>query len=262
MERHMPKRLKIGDIIDGKYTIVEAFEPGGMGLVFKVRSTEGKVRALKVCRETEDDDVRRFKREVRIMKKIKHPNVITVVDDNLDHDPPYFVMCLARASLASESAEYVDDEQRVLDALEQICKGLQAIHNSDVVHRDIKPANALVLKDGTIVVADLGLSKLNDRDSTILTMSRAIVGTEAYLAPEQRMPKGSREADQRTDIYQVGKTLYELLTGRNPAFIDVSDVPPGLARIIKRSTREDPSERYQTVGELMDARYPRHPCNP
>jgi len=135
----------------------------------------------------------------------------------------------------------------------QMCKGVQAIHTADGVHRDIKPANALMMEDGSIVVADLGLAKMNSRDTTILTQVLAVVGTQVYVAPEQRLPEGSREADARTDVYQLGKTLYELVTGISPAMIDSTKLLPGLKMIIRRATQEDPSDRYQSVSSMMDA---------
>lgn len=139
-----------------------------------------------------------------------------------------------------------------LTAFLELCEGVQAIHAAGMVHRDIKPDNALII-DGRVVVADLGLAKFIDRDTTILTQTQAVVGTEMYLAPEQRFSGGSRDADGRTDIYQLGKTLYQFLTNLEPAIMDMSKVPPGLAFAIRKATKENPNERYQTIGQLIDA---------
>jgi eukaryotic-like serine/threonine-protein kinase len=250
----MPRPPVIGDTIDEKYEIIEAFEPGGMGLVFKVRSiTTEKLRALKLCKFSDTDMCRRFAREVRMMQKIDHPNVVRILAAGLEHEPPYFVMPLAMNSLADEIGELKEDENKAIGAFLEICKGVVAIHEAGVVHRDIKPANALRLKDGTIAISDLGLAKLVERDTTILTQTHMIVGTDAYLAPEQRLPDGSRHADEKTDVYQLGKTLYEFVTGRTPAFIGLSGLPPGMARIIRRATREDPAERFASVADLVTA---------
>lgn len=111
----------------------------------------------------------------------------------------------------------------------------------------------MVLVDGTVVVTDLGLVKLDPRDTTVLTQTAAFLGTRMYCAPEQLIPGGARKADARTDIYQLGKTLYELLTGESPALMDLDRLPRGLAYVIERATREQPSKRYQSVGQLIDA---------
>src|SRR5690606_23188988 len=91
------------------------------------------------------------------------------------------------------------------------------------------------------------------RVTTVLTRTQTIVGTEMYLAPEQRLPGGSRDADQRTDIYQLAKTLYQFLTGEEPILMDMNKLPPGLAHVVRKATREHPSERYDNIGQLIDA---------
>ncbi len=109
------------------------------------------------------------------------------------------------------------------------------------------------LQNGSVVVSDLGLAKLDERDTTIITQAAQFLGTRAYCAPEQLLPGGSRDADTRTDVYQLGKTLYETLTGESPALIDQSRLPRGVGYIVERATRDQPDQRYQTVGALMDA---------
>jgi serine/threonine protein kinase len=155
--------------------------------------------------------------------------------------------------VADQMDELKSNEGRALQAFEQICHGVSAIHASGCVHRDIKPFNALRFPDGSIRVADLGLSKVDPRDTTTLTQTSVLLGTRAYCAPEQLLPAGSRDADQRTDICQLGKTLYELLTGQSPALLDLTRLPNGLAHIIRKATKDNPDERYQSLGALMDA---------
>ena len=105
--------------------------------------------------------------------------------------------------------------------------------------------------DGTVAVSDMGLSKLESRDTTILTQTFAIMGTMAFAAPEQ---VGSfRDADAKTDICQLGKTLYYLMTGQLPGIMDFSLLPPGLGYIVQKATRTNPTDRYGTVAELLDA---------
>ncbi len=245
--------LKPDYIVNKRYQITEIIGRGGMGIVAKaIFLDSGSEVAIKFCHLVGDDALRRFAREIRIMRTIKHHHVIPILRVGLKHSPPYFVMPLAESSCAAKLTEYSNNEEAAIRAFLEMCEGVQAIHTSGAVHRDIKPDNALIL-DGRIVLSDLGLAKLADRDSTILTQTRAIVGTDMYLAPEQRFVGGSRDADIRTDIYQLGKTLYQLVSGLEPALVDFSKTPPGLAHVIRRATREQPNERYQSVGQLVDA---------
>lgn len=119
-------------------------------------------------------------------------------------------------------------------------------------HRDIKPQNALIMADGRIVVADFGLVKFLDRDTTLLTKTDMCVGTEMYMAPEQFLPGGSRDATSFTDIYQLGKTLYQLYTGQYPAVLSSDDIPANLWYIIQKATKQKPSDRFTDVAELID----------
>src|SRR5260370_37766076 len=116
-------------------------------------------------------------------------------------------------------------EERVLGVFGQICSGVGALQASGTSHRDIKPANVLRFAGGRIAVADFGLAKLDTRDSTILTQTGAFYGTFAYSAPEQHLPAGTREADVRTDICQLGKMLYHMLTGKSPVLIEHDALP-------------------------------------
>src|SRR5262249_30205037 len=118
---------------------------------------------------------------------------------------------------------------------------------------DIKPANILRFSSGRVAVSDLGVAKLAERDTTVLTRTRAVVGTWAFLAPEQFLPAGSRQADARTDIYQLGKVLYRLLTCRPPALIEPAYLPKGLAHVLLRATSVTPDDRYRDLGEFLDA---------
>lgn len=245
--------FEINEEIDSKYRVIEELGRGGMGSVLKVLdlSTNQEV-ALKYCLEADDSTKRRFAREVRIMSSIQNQHVMPVIDSNLDYTPPYFIMPIAENSIVAE----IERELSEVDALnlfQNICLGVQVIHNSDASHRDLKPDNILRMHNGNIVISDMGLAKFLSRDSTILTDTMVEVGTRAYSAPEQQIPGGSRDADERTDIFQLGKILYELLTGDHPALIDPTLLPVGLRHIIGRATEQQPDMRYQRVGELMDA---------
>ncbi len=245
--------MKPGTIVNKRYEVIERIGRGGMGTVLRCRRlSDDLIIALKYCHLKDTAALRRFAREVRSMRELAHPHVVSVLSMSLKHVPPYFVMPFADESCASKLPEYAANESLALDAFLELCQGVQAIHGAGMVHRDLKPDNALIL-NGAIVVADLGLVKPVNRVTTVLTETKMIVGTEIYLAPEQRLPGGSRDADHRTDVYQLGKTLYQFLTGKEPVLMDMASVPSGLAHVIRKATREHPDERYHNVGQLIDA---------
>ncbi|MFO0909340.1 MAG: serine/threonine-protein kinase [Isosphaeraceae bacterium] len=262
LERRRPARetddgrivgFEPGAVIDGKYRVVREIGSGGMGAVVAVESVvDGHQYALKWCR-LGGVWIKRFAREVRLMRRVRHPHVVPVLDANLDATPPYFVMPLAETSLVEALPNLVGRETEALAIFRQVCLGVRAIHESGIVHRDIKPANVLRLANGRYAVSDLGVAKLATRDTTALTQTRAVIGTFGFLAPEQFLPAGSRRADVRTDVYQLGKVLYQILTGRPPALIEPAAVPKGLEHILLRATSPIPEDRYRNLGELLDA---------
>ncbi len=246
-------RYTVGHTINNKHEVLELLGEGGMGCVVRVRrKKDGRELALKYCHLRDPVSLKRFRREVRIGKAIKRPHVMPIVAWNLKHDPPYFLMPLADGRVSDNLADYAADEDKAVSAFLEICAGVHGIHLDGAVHRDIKPDNAMIV-GGKIVVSDLGLAKPEDRDTTILTESLRFLGTRMFAAPEQWEPGGARDADQRTDVYQLGKTLYNMLTAEWPSLMDPSKLPRGLAHIVRKATKDQPRDRYQTVGELIDA---------
>ncbi len=206
MEPSEPYLFEIGDTIDGRYLVRDQLGNGGMGAVLRVEDQVAhETLALKYCKPGQNR--RRFAREVRLMERIQSPHVIPISGSNLDHEPPYFVMPLAERSLESDLPLLLGDEPTALEIFRQVCLGVQDLHGRGVFHRDLKPANVLRLADGRMVVCDLGLARSENRDTTVLTRSIGWIGTEAYLAPEQRQPGGSHNADARKDVYQLVKVL-------------------------------------------------------
>lgn len=243
----------LGDLIDDRFAVRGVIGQGGMGQVLRVESrADRRIYALKYCRLS-GEERKRFSREVRLMGKVRHRHVVPVLDANLRHEPPYFVMPLAECSLEAELARARGDEPRALAIFRQIGLGVRALHDSGIVHRDLKPANVLRFEGNRFVVADLGLAKCASGDTTGLTRTRTVLGTFAFLAPEQLLPAGSRRADARTDIFQLGKVLYQLLTRLSPALIDPTMLPGGLSHIIERATSPNPNGRYRSLGEFLDA---------
>lgn len=246
-------KIRIGDKIDSRYVINKKINEGGFGEVYEATDlfTDNEV-ALKFCTRNEPDMQRRFAREIRIMENIDHPNVMKVLDYNLEGDMKYFVMPLAKYSLDYLSDFLVRDQANTLNIFLRVCKGLTAIHSTGNIHRDIKPQNILVTFDNQVVVSDFGLGKFEERDSTIITDSRDFMGTEAYAPPEYMVRGGVINADVRGDVYQLGKTLYYLLTGKEPFLIERNLLPKGLENIIAKATKQDPHSRYASVSELAD----------
>lgn len=255
----MSYRYKQGNQI-GEYVILQELGQGGMGEVYRVvRAGDLQAAdfgddidefALKVCLSDELEERRRFAREVRAMELVNHKNVVPILDHALEHDPPYFVMPLARGSLLDEVGKLSHLE--ALEAFEQMCEGVVAAHEAGIVHRDLKPHNALRMPDGTVAVCDFGLVKIEPRDTTILTKTLYQLGTPLYMAPEQHIPGAARDADARVDVYALGVTVSQLVIGNwpHPPFTD--GISTGLARVIKRATdRRD--KRYDTVAQMLDA---------
>ncbi|WP_435020246.1 serine/threonine-protein kinase [Tundrisphaera sp. TA3] len=250
-------RYHPGDVIDRRFVVVAKLGAGGMGTVLKVldRSAE-KERALKFCHQA-GDERKRFKREVKIMQQVSHDHVVPVAFANLDHDPPFFVMPLAIGCLDDEIATLRRDETAALAAFKEACLGIAALHASGAVHRDLKPKNLLRFRfgqrDSWVAVSDLGLAKLEYGDSTALTETTDKLGTWEYAAPEQFELGGTRDSDARTDIFQLGRLLYHFVTGRTPMALELSLLPRGLDHIVRKATNLLPNNRYQSVGQLLDA---------
>lgn len=244
-----PPRFSVGHIIDRRFRVIASIAEGGMGAVLRVfDAITSTAVALKYCMEP--DDYTRFAREVRIAQQINHVNVMKVLHSNLAHDPPYFIMPLANHSLADELEAPWWTNEHAIDAFLSLCQGVAAIHAAKATHRDIKPLNALRMPDSSIAVSDLGLARFDDRDSTTLTATIAQMGTWDYMAPEQRNGD-TKNADARTDVFQLGKVLYELFTKEPPTVMDLDLVPRGIRGIIVRATKRLPDDRYQHVSDMI-----------
>lgn len=256
--------------ISSRYDILGEVGRGGMGIVYKARDREtGEVVALKVLKPEISADpavMQRFKNELRLARKITHKNVCRLYEFNRVGDLAYITMEFVegeslRALLKRNGSP---DLKTILNLARQIADGLQEAHNQGVVHRDLKPENVLVMPGGGVKVMDFGIARSLDANTLTLTL----VGTPAYMAPEQA--KGLR-ADHRADIYSFGLMLYEMVTGtptfqadtpmamllqqiqetpRPPQEITPS-LPSRLSRLILRCLEKDPSNRFATTEELV-----------
>jgi tetratricopeptide (TPR) repeat protein len=232
-------RLDAGACL-GPYRIESKLGEGGMGEVFRAVDTRlGRRVAIKTTREQFSA---RFEREARAISSLNHPNICTLYDVG----PNYLVMELVEGETVA--ARLKGGPLAIKTALlygSQILAALAEAHGKGIIHRDLKPGNVMIAKSG-VKVLDFGLAKLSGQDETA-TASHMVVGTPAYMAPEQREGK---PADARTDIYSFGWVLYEMVTGERTGTQRKRSSSRRLDKIVNRCLEDDPGRRWQSVGEL------------
>jgi tetratricopeptide (TPR) repeat protein len=223
----------------GPYRIESKLGEGGMGKVYRAVDTRlGRAVAIKIA---QPQFIQRFEREARAISSLNHPHICTLYDVG----PNYLVMELVEGeTIAARLKRELFPPTAALLYASQILAALNEAHEKGVIHRDLKPGNIMIAKSG-IKVLDFGLAK-SGQDETV-TASGMVMGTPAYMAPEQRE---GRPADARTDIYSFGCVLYEMLTGAR-GWSHRRRVPSRkLERIVSRCLEEDPRRRWQSVAEL------------
>ena len=225
---------------------------GGFGEVFVCqRDTDNETFAMKVLLPDQDDDtVKRFKREVRLLSSLDHPNVVKVVDMQLDTKRLSYVMPLYATSLDKELEGIAGDEGRIAKIFTSILDAVVYAHAEGVIHRDLKPGNILMNHDGDLVVSDFGLGRRLDSKS-LLTTSKVGIGTPLYTAPEQWTDL--KNVDERTDVFSLGRILLVLYTGSQAPTQDLSQLPDAIALVVNRCTQPDPARRFPSVVLLKKA---------
>ncbi len=268
MNQYIGKRL-------GSYQLLEQIGQGGMATIFKAyQPSMDRYVAVKILPShfTEDETfVARFTQEARTLARLEHPHILPVHDYGEQEGITYLVMRYIEAGtlkdvIAQRGPLHLKEAARILD---QVGRALGYAHNQGVVHRDIKPTNVLIDERGDAFLTDFGIAKLVAGTSQF-TATGAIVGTPAYMSPEQGL---GEPADHRSDIYSLGVVLYEMATGRVPFEAEtplavllkhVNDplppprqVKPDLAeaveRVILKAMAKLPDDRFQTVEEMVEA---------
>src|SRR5258708_5462889 len=222
----------------GLYRIESKLGEGGMGEVFRAIDTRlGRAVALKTAHERFSE---RFEREARAISSLNHPHICTLYDVG----PNYFVMELVEGeTIAARLKSGPLPVKTALSYALQIMAALVEAHGKGIVHRDLKPANIMIARSG-VKVLDFGLAK-SSQDQTV-TASRMVMGTPAYMAPEQREGK---PADARSDIYSFGRVLHEMLTGVLPESQRKRIPSRKLEKIVSRCLEEDPVRGWQSAAE-------------
>ena len=240
--------------------IIELLGAGGMGAVYKARQKGlDRLVALKVLPEEFTHDVKfalRFTREARTLAKLNHPNIVSVFEFGKVEDTFYFLMEFVDGPTLREVVRGGQlSPEHALAIVPHLCDALQFAHDKGVVHRDIKPENILMAKDGSVKIADFGLSRIlgNEDQPTELTGTHQIMGTPRYMAPEQL--EGARSVDHRADIYSLGVVFYEMLTGELPIgrFAAPSrkvQIDARLDEVVLRTLEKEPQRRYQRASQI------------
>ena len=276
-----PQARRVGEIVGGKYRLLRYLAAGGMGAVYEAQHTVvGRRFALKLLHADlagQRESLARFQREAQAAGSLESEHVASVLDFGVAEDgSPFMVM----EYLAGESLRTLLDRcerlpvHRAADIVVQASRGVAAAHRAGIVHRDLNPQNLFLCRreDGTdlVKVLDFGIAKLESIESAE-TRTGTIMGTPAYLAPEQA--RGEKAVDQRADVYGLGAVLYELLSGRKPhpgeshnailhhictqpaLPLDAESLglPPGLVAAVNRALASDPRERQESAEALSAA---------
>jgi eukaryotic-like serine/threonine-protein kinase len=265
----------------GHYRVLEKIGAGAMGEVFRARDERlGRDVALKLIRAASSenpDHVRRFELEARAAAALNHPNIVAIYDVGLEGGTPYIVCELLEGkTLRQRLQEGPLPVRLAIDYAKQIAQGLIAAHERRIIHRDLKPENLFVTSDGRVKILDFGVAKLQSQSDesgrtveelTTVTKTGSLIGTIAYMSPEQLRGK---PVDHRSDIFSLGGIFYEMLTRQRPfrgetevdtitsvlredppeVDLDQAHVPLALRQILLHCLEKEPENRFQSARDL------------
>lgn len=259
----------------GRYEILEEIGKGSMGVVYKALDPNlDLVVALKVLRRDRLDSenlVQRFVAEAKALGRLDHSNIVRVFNVDSDQGNVYIVMEYVEGdSFARHMQEMQHDPRRMAEFGATVAEALDSAHRKGIVHRDVKPGNILIRKDGALKITDFGIARIEDSSSAEMTQAGEILGTPAYMSPEQVQ---SHPVDGRSDIFSLGIILYEIAAGVRPFSgagftaifnaitqeepVDVrsrnGDLPKPLADVIMKCLRKPVGERFLNGRELAAA---------
>lgn len=260
----------------GPYRIINQIGKGGMANVYKAyQASVDRYVAIKVLPTQlaeSKEFATRFHQEARIIAMLEHPHILPVFDYGESDGIAYFVMRYLEAGTLKDKMEAgrplpLNDIDRIFT---QLAEALSYAHSHGVVHRDLKPANALIDSFGNVFLTDFGIAKLLESASPRLTQTDAVMGTPAYISPEQAQ---GQSVDQRSDIYSLGIILYEMVTGSVPFIADTplavlfkhitdplplpskvkADVPDPIEKVILKALAKNPQDRFATASDFIAA---------
>ena len=260
------------------YQILKVLGNGGMGTVYLAQHTQiGRKVAIKELKPdyARDPSIRqRFKNEAALMANLHHPNIVSLHDYMETPTGVFLIMEYVEGITLDHYIHQVSGpvlENKAIEAFSQILDAVEYAHERSIIHRDIKPANIMISTNGTIKILDFGIAKNIDPSERALTRTGIKMGTIYYMSPEQVL---ARELDIRTDIYSLGITLYEMITGKNPYIVDLSEyeisnkivneplpharhfypnVSDEMQDILEKATAKDPVQRFQSAVEFKAA---------
>ena len=264
----------------GPYQLLAPLGAGGMGEVYRAHDPrlgrEVAIKILPAAYAGDTDRLRRFEQEARAASSLNHPNILAIYDVGTSNGVPYMVTeLLDGTTLRERLMTGPMTARKSVECAVQIAEGLAAAHDKGIVHRDLKPENILICRDGRVKILDFGLAKLTDPEPAGDTVTSIptetapgiVMGTAGYMSPEQ--VRGER-ADQRSDIFNLGAVLYEMLSGQRAfpgrTWADISsailkddppdvistgkNIPAALDRIVHHCLEKNPQERFQSARDL------------
>ena len=239
----------LGDAL-GSYQLLGEVGRGSQGVVYRARTEEGDEVALKLLHGGDawsEEDERRLAREVQILERLDHPDIVRLRGTERTERGPALVFDWVDGAPLDRWAEG-RDQDAILRLFVALSRAVEAAHAVGVVHRDLKPSNVLVDADGHPRILDFGIARA--RDASVVTRTGAFVGSEAYASPEQL--RGETTVGPRSDVYTLGVNLHRLLTGTLPTAGVDDALPRPLRSVLEESLEPDPRDRYGSAGPLAD----------